>query len=216
MGILDNLSNTFSKGTAVVERNSKVLMMRTKIAEIRARRTNACSALGAELYGLTRFDPAFRTGREALFDNIASCDVEIKELEDKIAALETEVSAQKAAVAYPVCPACGATIDAGSAFCRICGARIIPDTCASVSQPTSYTSSVVPATVPTAASVWQQPSSQENPVVYTKAPSPIAVCTNDEEQVSTQVPVAKKSVSAQTAAPVAAAVKKEPKQEYEA
>ena len=135
MGVLDDLSNTFTKGTVVVERNARILVLKTKIGEAQSRRSSAVSALGADLYQQFYNNPEVRAGREQLFDNVTNCDNEIADLQAQVRRLEAEAASatseipmnqayQNRAAQQVVCPSCGSTLSVGARFCHACGAQV--------------------------------------------------------------------------------------------
>lgn len=121
MGFLDNIQSTMNRGTAAAERTARKMKINQRLNEITRERQKLATQLGASLYEATRENPEFRTGREALYDGIASLDVERTNCQQELAAIEAAAAAEEAAAQTFVCTHCGARISATDLFCSSCG-----------------------------------------------------------------------------------------------
>ena len=121
MGILDDLSNTISRGTAAAERSAKTVKLKARLNEVNKKRQQLASQLGASLYEETKDVPEFRSGRESLYGGIAACDEERSSIQDQISAIESQAAAEAAQAAVCTCQVCGSSMGATDLFCSGCG-----------------------------------------------------------------------------------------------
>lgn len=120
MSLLDNITSAVNKGAATATRTAEKAKLNSKINEINKRRQQLAAQLGASLYEATAADPAYRAGREGLYESIASCDAEREACRLQIAQLDAQIQNE----ASLNCPICGALITASDLFCSGCGTSI--------------------------------------------------------------------------------------------
>lgn len=121
MGFLDNVQSTFNRGVAAAGRTTDTVRLKAQMADALKRRQNLAAQLGANLYDLTRDDPTFRAGREALYDGIAAVDAERTQIQSALDRIEREAQAAQSAATSVPCPFCGAQLSATDVFCSGCG-----------------------------------------------------------------------------------------------
>lgn len=121
MGFLDNVQSTFNRGVAAAGRTTDTVRLKAQMADALKRRQNLAAQLGASLYDLTRDDPTFRAGREALYDGIAAVDAERAQIQSELDRIEREAQAAQSAATSVSCPFCGAQLSATDVFCSGCG-----------------------------------------------------------------------------------------------
>ena len=123
MGLFDNVQHAFNRGMHVSNRSTQVMRLRHQQEDLLRQRQGLAAQLGASLYEETAQNPAFRQGRESLYDGIAAIDQERQALQQEIDRLEAERYAEAQAAAAPPlrCPRCGASIPANDLFCSGCG-----------------------------------------------------------------------------------------------
>lgn len=124
MGFLDSLQGTLNRGTAAAGRATRTMRLNQRVSEINRERQKLAAQLGASLYEATKGNPELRTGREALYDGIASLDAEREKTQREIAEVEAEAAAAEAAAQTYTCTRCGATVSATDMFCSGCGASV--------------------------------------------------------------------------------------------
>ena len=121
MGLLDSFQSSINRGVAATSRTASTVRLRTQMADALKRRQGLAAQLGASLYELTKDDPAFRAGREALYDGIAAVDAERAQCQAEIDRIEAETQAAHAAAARLTCPFCGSQLGVTDLFCSGCG-----------------------------------------------------------------------------------------------
>lgn len=121
MGFLDSVSATFNKSADAASRTAKTLKLRGQIAETTKRRQSLAAQLGASLYEFTKDDPAFRAGREEIYDGIAACDEERAACQAEIDEIEAAAAAASESARMIECTNCHARVAAGDRFCSGCG-----------------------------------------------------------------------------------------------
>ena len=121
MGFLDSVQSTFNRGVAAAGRTGDQVRLKGQMNDANKRRQNLAAQLGASLYDLTKDDPKFREGREALYDGIASIDAERANIQAELDRLEQEAQAAQIASTRFACPFCGSQLSANDVFCSGCG-----------------------------------------------------------------------------------------------
>ena len=121
MGLLDSFQSSINRGVAATSRTASTVRLRTQMADALKRRQSLAAQLGASLYELTKDDPVFREGREALYDGIAAVDMERAQCQAEIDRIEAESQAAHAAASRLTCPFCGSQVGATDLFCSGCG-----------------------------------------------------------------------------------------------
>lgn len=125
MGFFDKMqntvSNTINRGANATSRTTRTFKLRTQINDINKQRATLAAQLGASLYEVTRNDPAYTTGREALYDGIAQLDDQRAQLQAEIDRIEAEAAEESAARRTYTCQNCGTTVREGDKFCSGCG-----------------------------------------------------------------------------------------------
>lgn len=121
MGFFDSVQSTFNRGVAAAGRTSDQVKLKGQMSDANRRRQNLAAQLGASLYELTRNDPRFRAGREALFDGIAAIDAERMQIQAELDRIEREAHAAQVASTHFACPFCGSQVGASDVFCSGCG-----------------------------------------------------------------------------------------------
>ena len=121
MGFFDSVQSTFNRGVAAAGRTSDQVRLKGQMSDANRRRQNLAAQLGASLYELTRNDPRFRAGREALYDGIASIDAERTQIQAELDRIEREAHAAQIASTHFACPFCGSQVGASDVFCSGCG-----------------------------------------------------------------------------------------------
>lgn len=121
MSFFDDLSNTLNRGANATSRGARTIRLRAQIGDMNRQRSDLASQLGASLYDMTKDDPAYTQGREALYTGIADCDQRREQLQAEIARLEEEAAAEAAASRIYRCQRCGNDVKDGDSFCSGCG-----------------------------------------------------------------------------------------------
>ena len=169
MGLLDDLSGAFSRGTAIVEDGAKTMKLKADLGDARSRRQSLMSEFGSMLYPHIAKGEPYPEGIERVMSDIAAVEAEIEAIQSRISAIEQEAASRKAATAAKkVCAVCGTPVQPGASFCATCGNR--------VDMPKEYVSyqeapavSVAPAAQP------QQPIAPASPVAQPAEPQQPAV-----------------------------------------
>lgn len=121
MGLFDNVTDALNRGTAAAGRTGRAALLRRQLNELSRQRYELMAQLGESLYDVVVADSRLRTGREPLFDGIASLEERRREIEQHIAQIEQETwEAQRAATSYS-CPRCGMRVSGSQGFCGGCG-----------------------------------------------------------------------------------------------
>lgn len=125
MSIFDTAQNFINRGVASVERGGKAVSLKVELADANRQREQAYARLGEQVYAAMGLDAAFRAGREDLIADVEACIAKCNELEGRIAGIEAEGAAARAAAsgARP-CPNCGTSIAGSYKFCMNCGAQV--------------------------------------------------------------------------------------------
>lgn len=121
MGIMDDVTGAFSRGTSAAERAARSTRLRADLKDVNRQRQNLAAQLGASLYEVTRENPEFREGREELYQGIARCDQKRDEANRALQALRDAAAAEEAARQSFPCGVCGAPIRGDDLFCSGCG-----------------------------------------------------------------------------------------------
>lgn len=121
MGFLDNVQSSINRGMAGANRSANAMKLKSQLSDAMKRRQALAAQLGASLYDVTKGDPSFRTGREALYDGIAAIDVERAGIQAEIERIEAEAQAAQVAATHFACPFCGTSVGASDLFCSGCG-----------------------------------------------------------------------------------------------
>ena len=122
MGFLDDVSNAVDRGAAAVGRTTKTAQLKMQLSDLSKRRREIAAQLGASLYEATKNDAALRSGREELYDSIASLDRQCGELNTQIRAIEAGANVRQTQQRQPLtCPQCGAAVAPDDLFCGGCG-----------------------------------------------------------------------------------------------
>lgn len=127
MGFFDSAQDLLSRGMAATERGTRLVSLKTQLADANRQRDRAMAALGENVYAATCGDAAFRIGREELYRAVEEANDLRAGIERQIAEVEEQSAAAKAAAASTrPCPMCGATVAADHKFCASCGAEVPP------------------------------------------------------------------------------------------
>lgn len=121
MGFLDSVQSSFNRGVAGASRTASTVKLKAQMTDALKRRQGLAAQLGASLYELTRNNPEFRAGREAIYDGIAAIDAERAQCQAEIDRIEAESQAAQVAASYYTCPFCGSQVGVGDLFCAGCG-----------------------------------------------------------------------------------------------
>ena len=124
MGFLDSVSNSLNRGVNTVSRPGKTAQLNMQLNELMKQRQGLAAQLGASLYDQTKGDPTFTTGREAIYNGIASIDAQRAQIEAQIEQIKLEQAAETAAAQTYRCPRCGTAVGANDLFCSGCGLPI--------------------------------------------------------------------------------------------
>lgn len=122
MGFLDNVTSAVNRGTAAAGRSAEKVKLKAQIGDVTKRRQGLVAQLGASLYEVTRNDPNFVTGREALYQGIAACDAEREQCQKVIDEIDAQAQAVSTAAETFACAVCGARMTGADLFCSGCGA----------------------------------------------------------------------------------------------
>lgn len=133
MKLFDNLSAAFGRGGNSAPEPSaepeETTGLDAQLNELLAQRQRLLAQLGASLYEATKNDPAFTTGREAVYAGIARVDAQRAQIRDEIARREAEKVAAAAAAdgsRTVRCPSCGTAVPVAYQFCFACGKPMNP------------------------------------------------------------------------------------------
>ena len=119
------------------KREERKAQLEFQIAEFASKRKDLAAELGESLFEIVRDDEKLREGREEILDGIAALDEQKATCEKEIADIEEEIAAEAAAAAEAeaarlnaeyVCQRCGTTVHGYDKFCSGCAmpvARII-------------------------------------------------------------------------------------------
>lgn len=122
MGILDDLTETLSRGAGVTTRTAQIIKLKAQIADLNNQRNTICSQLGAALYDKVKDNPEFTAGLEEVFEGIDNCDKRIAALQKQIDALEEENTVKNNPPEFMrECPNCGYRLGEDALFCSRCG-----------------------------------------------------------------------------------------------
>lgn len=121
MSFFDDLQNSINRGVAGANRTGNTIKLKAQLSEAMKRRQTLAAQLGASLYDVTKDDPTFRAGREAIYDGIAAIDAERAGYQAEIDRIEAEAQAAQAAAVRYTCPFCGSSVAASDLFCSGCG-----------------------------------------------------------------------------------------------
>lgn len=121
MSFFDDLQNSINRGVAGANRTGNTIKLKAQLSEAMKRRQTLAAQLGASLYDVTKDDPTFRAGREAIYDGIAAIDDERAGYQAEIDRIEAEAQAAQAAAVRYTCPFCGSSVAASDLFCSGCG-----------------------------------------------------------------------------------------------
>lgn len=121
MSFFDDLQNSINRGVAGANRTGNTIKLKAQLSEAMKRRQTLAAQLGASLYDVTKDDPTFRAGREAIYDGIAAIDDERAGYQAEIDRIEAEAQAAQAAATHYTCPFCGSSVAASDLFCSGCG-----------------------------------------------------------------------------------------------
>ncbi|MDR2197369.1 MAG: zinc ribbon domain-containing protein [Coriobacteriales bacterium] len=124
MGILDSIQDGINKGVDGAGRATKKLQLNAQINEINRQRDQLLAQLGASLFLETRENPQFRTPREQVYADIEALDVKRANVQNELLQLEQQGQAVAAAKTTIICPNCGKSLAANSAFCTGCGTAL--------------------------------------------------------------------------------------------
>ena len=124
MGFLDDLQSTMNRGMDSANRTGRAAKLKMQRSDYMNQRKDLTAQLGASLYEATKTDPAFRTGREALYDGIATIDAQCAAIDAELQQINQQADEQARAAATYVCPTCGSTVRATQSFCMGCGASV--------------------------------------------------------------------------------------------
>lgn len=121
MGFLDDMQSAMNRGVASADRTARSTKLKMQQGDLLKQRKELAAQLGASLYDATKDDPAWRAGRETVYDGIAEVDRQRAEIDAELARLANEAAQQAAASMTYTCPVCGGTVRATDAFCAGCG-----------------------------------------------------------------------------------------------
>ena len=121
MGFFDSVQSSINRGVAGANRASSSMKLKAQLNDAIKRRQALAAQLGASLYDVTKDDPIFRAGREAIYDGIASIDEERAACQAQIERIEAEAQAAQVAATRYACPFCGSSVAASDLFCSGCG-----------------------------------------------------------------------------------------------
>lgn len=121
MGILDDMQATLNRSVAGANRTASSLKLKNQLNDAMHRRQQLAGQLGASLYEVTKDDPAFRAGHEALYDGIAQIDQERANIQYQLDEIERQATAATQAATFIQCPFCHSRMAATDMFCSGCG-----------------------------------------------------------------------------------------------
>ncbi len=128
--ILDSANELLSRGADKVTSAFDSASSKMKLSELQSKRNEACAALGAAVFSVTKENAEFRIDYEELYKAVDEVDGQIAALEEQIAAAEAEKAAKEAAAAAAkaakdkVCANCGTPLAEGALFCGNCGTKV--------------------------------------------------------------------------------------------
>ena len=135
MGFLDDLQSTMNRGMDSANRTGRAAKLKMQRSDYMNQRKDLTAQLGASLYEATKADPAFRTGREALYDGIATIDAQCAAIDAELQQIAYQQAASAQAAQVYTCPTCGSAVRATQAFCTGCGTPIATVMAAAGQQP---------------------------------------------------------------------------------
>ncbi len=126
MGIFDTAQDFINRGVASAERGGKTISLKVELADAGRQREQAYARLGEQVFATMGTDAAFRVGREELLDEVQVCVDKCAEIEARIAHIEAQGAAARAAApaSSRPCPGCGSAVSTGYKFCPACGAAV--------------------------------------------------------------------------------------------
>ncbi len=124
MGIFDTAQSFINRGVASAERGGKTISLKVELADANRQLEQAYAKLGEQVFATMGTDAVFRAGREEVLSEVEECLAKKSEIEDRIAGIEAEgAAARAAAAATRSCPSCGAQVSGMYKFCPSCGTR---------------------------------------------------------------------------------------------
>ncbi len=124
MSFLDTVSAKLNQGQAAASRTTQTLKLKGQLADVNKRRQDYAAQLGASLYEATKDDPAFRAGREQLYDGITALDQQRSQILQQMQEIEQQAYAAAEAAATFQCQVCGTTVRNTDLFCSGCGTPV--------------------------------------------------------------------------------------------
>jgi DNA-directed RNA polymerase subunit RPC12/RpoP len=124
MGFLDNVTASVNRGVASAGRTTETLKLKNQLNDINKQRQALAAQLGASLYEATRENVDFRSGREGLYEGIASLDAQREAVNAQIMQLEAQERQQQINARVYTCPGCGGRVAETDMFCATCGTPI--------------------------------------------------------------------------------------------
>lgn len=125
MSIFDTAQSFINRGVASVERGGKTVSLKVELADANRQREQAYARLGEQAFTTLGADAGFRAGREDLIADVEACVAKCAEIEGRIAGVEAEGAAARAAAnAARTCPNCGTSLAGSYKFCMNCGAAV--------------------------------------------------------------------------------------------
>ncbi len=121
MGFLDDVQASLNRGMVSATRVVDTQKIKLQMSDATKRRQQLAAQLGANLYELTKNDPAFRAGREGLYEGIAAVDAEIASFRSQLSDIEQQAQEQAQAAMTIECPFCHARVGVADMFCSGCG-----------------------------------------------------------------------------------------------
>ncbi len=122
----DKMLVGINKGVASVSEGSKNLMEKAKlnaaISDDEKEIRSLFEKLGQEAFGLFKAEEPLPESMAAICTEIQGKQDAIKEMQEKLAAMEAAREAAKEGIAF--CPACGAQVKTESKFCGKCGTAL--------------------------------------------------------------------------------------------
>ena len=125
MGLFDAAQDFINRGAASVERGGKAISLKVELADANRQREQAYARLGERVFADLSSDAEFRVRYEELFAEIDEDMAKCADIEARIAGVEAEGAAARAAAAnVRTCPACGANLAGSAKFCMNCGTAV--------------------------------------------------------------------------------------------
>ncbi len=121
MSFLDDMQASLNRGVASANRAAGSFQLKNQLNDAMKRRQQLAAQLGASLYEATKDDPAFRAGRESLYDGIAQIDQERANIQYQLDEIDRQATAATQAATFIQCPFCHTRISATDMFCAGCG-----------------------------------------------------------------------------------------------